>query len=70
MMIRWEKVPSVVYGGKPYFYTAETPKGRHWITWNRSTHLWDISCDAMNYPVVAKDFKTPKDAMKYLIGNI
>lgn len=66
MLINWVKCPSVTYGGKDYFYTAETPKGRHWVSWNRQTLVYDITCDKLNYPLVNTGFKTPQKAMKWL----
>ena len=31
----WKKCPSVMAGGKEYFYYIITPKGERWVVWNR-----------------------------------
>ena len=69
-MITWTKCASVTYGGKPYFWTAETPEGRRWVMWNRQTLVWDVTCDNLSLPLLNTGFKTPQKAMKWLEGEI
>jgi hypothetical protein len=69
LMINWTKCPSVTYGGKPYFWTAEISQVRYWIIWNRHTLVWDIICRESNKltdTIVAEDVKSPEKAMKWM----
>jgi hypothetical protein len=69
-MIEWTKCASVTYGGKPYFWTTITPKGRHWVIWSRQTLVWEVTCDNQDYPLVQTGFKTPQKAMKFLEASV
>ncbi len=42
--IQWDKVPSVTYGGKPYFYNTVTTDyyARRTVIWDRQEEAWVV----------------------------
>jgi len=40
--MKWEKMPSVTTGGKPYFWTAVARGIRFWVIWNRGRRRWEL----------------------------
>ena len=40
---KWAKMPSVTYGGKPYFYTTVINGTRYWVVWSRVARKWMVT---------------------------
>ena len=40
---KWKKYPSVMTGGKPYFYSARSDTGRVWFMFNRLNKQWELT---------------------------
>ena len=55
MALKWQKIASVTYGGKPYFYVAFTNHGskriKYTVVWNRYAKIWDAEIDDGTNPV-------------------
>ena len=42
---KWVKMPSTTVGGKSWFYTAMTTKGRIFVAWERHIRGWCVRLD-------------------------
>lgn len=63
--MNWTKMPSVMTGGKPFFYTAISSSNiRYWISWSRHDQSWAVSS---SIPGSRADsgFRTAKAAMHF-----
>jgi hypothetical protein len=56
----WKKVPSVTYGGKPFFYFRMIGDTSHSVVWDRFEHKWSYS---FNHEHVSFH-ETAKEGMK------
>lgn len=63
-MIKWQKVPSVTSGGKKYFWTAQTPRGRVWVIYDRHLKKWVIQVEGSTRPV--QTFGSPESSKKFV----
>jgi hypothetical protein len=71
LIVKWEKVPSVTTGGKPFFYFGYSPhKQRIWIMWDRVKLAWFIYGECLKGNTVIlgnqEGYNTPEKAMSYL----
>lgn len=62
--MNWTKTPSVMTGGKPFFYTALTKYARYWVSWSRLDGAWSVS-NNLSGSRADSGFKTAKEAMHY-----
>jgi len=63
---RWNKTPSVTYGGKAYFFTQRAPNGDMWrVAWDRRAQDWIAETGPGN-GVVVGHFDTPEKAKHFL----
>ena len=67
----WSKCPSVRGGGKEYFYTIATPKGRRWVIWDRYLETYTVQdekyWDGKKYVNdIIISVKTVMDGMKFV----
>ena len=62
-LLTWRKYPSVMSGGKRYFYRF----GDHTIVWDRYDHLWHVEdCGSTGLDILARSFKNIKSAKKFV----
>ncbi len=65
--IKWDKTLSVAPGGKGYFYTANTPRGRVWVVWDRVNKKWKVDHDSgkpSHESIKHERFKTAEEGLK------
>lgn len=43
----WVKVPSVTYGGAPYFWHRRTDTALEWQTYDRGARAWRFTADPL-----------------------
>jgi len=60
--LKWSKMPSVTYGGKPYFWVARTPQGNVWVVWNRLKKAWVLEDWSER---ILKTFNTAEQGKKF-----
>ena len=72
-ILTWEKVPSVRYGGKPYFYVSfREDNGRrvkYTVVWDHNARGWTTEVDNYrDFPIELACFNSSYDA-KYEAEN-
>jgi hypothetical protein len=73
--IKWDKVPSVTYGGAVYFYNTWVNEKKYTVIFDRQAKLWKIIDESKwngkeyVYETYATDFKTATQAMRYFENN-
>jgi hypothetical protein len=74
--VLWKKVPSVTYGGKPYFWVMFTPAGKITVVWDRQALDWRLTGEESYSPKkgytspVYGHFKTAEAAKKWAEANL
>jgi hypothetical protein len=74
--IKWDKVPSVTYGGAKFFYNTWVREKKYTVIFDRQAKLWDIMdesiWDGKEYTrhTLAAGFKTATQAMRYFENNL
>jgi len=70
MPVEWSKAPSVMTGGKAWFYHTVI-RGKHcWVRWNRHSETWEGYTQELNDigrvcdRTLCETASTPKQAMK------
>ncbi len=64
MIMNWIKTPSVMTGGKPFFYTAQGKEYRFWVSWSRHDLAWAVSYSKQGSRADS-GFKTAKAAIHF-----
>jgi len=64
---KWAKMPSVTYGGKPYFYTAVINGTRYWVVWSRLAGKWMVTKEALGGQATLGYVKSPADGKKIAV---
>jgi len=68
-MIKWKKCPSIMTGGKTYFYNANYQGNKISIVWNRRYNAYSLGFNDKHYAFVntiSKGKKLALEAIKIL----
>jgi hypothetical protein len=68
MKIKWERMPSVTYGGKPYFWYGGNWKRSYHIVWNRNLLGWELKINHITLTILQTD-KDAKRIMQLLVDK-
>jgi hypothetical protein len=64
---KWAKMPSVTYGGKPYFYTAVINGTRYWVVWSRIALKWMVTKEVRGAQATLGYVKSPEEGKRVAV---
>lgn len=60
-------MPSVTYGGKPYFYTAVIKGTRYWVVWSRPARKWMVTEEVLGGQAPLGYVKSPAEGKRIAV---